>query len=285
MRGWRGRAALAAMFALSCVALSCAVLAPARAANASADETWKGLADALFPHQTLTEDGTIIKLGTPLAAEDAALVPVTLHMNYTDPDLPLNDPRRVKKVTLVIDQNPAPVAAVFELGPKAGVTKIETRVRVNQNTRVHAVAETMDGKLYVSESFVAAAGGCSAPGGGTDTADGPPLGTIRLRAIKPEYVNSDARRKEAVVMIKHPNNTGMQMDQETHLYIPARYIESLRVTQGDNLIFAVTGGISISEDPNFRFDYVSNGSGDMKVSAADTKGTKFAKNGAAEPAM
>jgi sulfur-oxidizing protein SoxY len=88
-----------------------------------------------------------------------------------------------------------------------------------------------------------------------------------------------------VVMIKHPNNTGMQMDQETHLYIPARYIESLRVTQGDNLIFAVTGGISISEDPNFRFDYVSNGSGEMKVSAADTKGTKFAKNGAAEPAM
>ena len=277
MRGWRW-AALAAMMALSCSA-------PAKADDASANQMWKSLADALFPHRTLAEDGTIIKLGTPLAAEDAALVPVTLHVNYTDPDLPANDPHRVRKITLVIDNNPAPVAAVFELGPKAGITKIETRVRVNQNTRVHAVAETLDGKLYVSESFVAAAGGCSSPGGDASAYDGPPLGTIRLRAIKPEYVSNDANRKEAVVMIRHPNNTGMQMDQETHLYIPARYIENLRVTQGDDLIFAVTGGISISEDPNFRFDYVSNGAADMKVTAVDTKGAKFAKAGAVEPAM
>lgn len=281
MRGWHGIAALAAAVAASFLILA----SPARAANATPEENWKNLADTLFPHQTLAEDGTIIKLGTPLAAEDAALVPVTLHMNDTDPNLPANDPRRVKKITLIIDENPSPVAAVFELGPKAGVTKIETRVRVNQNTKVHAVAETVGGKLYVSESFVAAAGGCSAPSGDTDTAGGPPLGTIRVREIKPEYVSNDSRRKEAVVMIKHPNNSGMQMDQETHLYIPARYVDSLRVTQGDTLIFAMTGGISISEDPNFRFDYISNGSGKMDVTASDSKGAKFAKNAAIEPAM
>ncbi len=281
MRRWHGIAALAVAVAASFLILA----PPARAANATPEENWKNLADALFPHQTLTEDGTIIKLGTPLAAEDAALVPVTLHMNDTDPNLPANDPRRVKKITLVIDENPSPVAAVFELGPNASVTKIETRVRVNQNTKVHAVAETVGGKLYVSESFVAAAGGCSAPSGDTDTADGPPLGTIRVREIKPEYVSNDARRKEAVVMIKHPNNSGMQMDQETHLYIPARYVDSLRVTQGDTLIFAMTGGISISEDPNFRFDYISNGSGKMAVTASDSKGAKFSKSAAIEPAM
>jgi sulfur-oxidizing protein SoxY len=280
MVGWRRLAAVTAFAVASCMAL-----APAMAANASADETWKGLAGALFPHQAMTEDGTIIKLGTPLSAEDAAVVPVTLHMNYTDPNLPVNDPSRVKKVTLIIDENPSPVAAVFELGPKASVSKIETRVRVNQNTKVHAVAETIGGKYYVSESFVAAAGGCSAPGGGMDTADGPPLGTIRVRAIKPEYVSNDSQRKEAVVMIKHPNNTGMQMDQETHLYIPARYVETLRISQDDGLIFAVTGGISISENPNFRFDYIADGSGKVDVSASDTKGAKFAKGGAVEPAM
>jgi sulfur-oxidizing protein SoxY len=281
MRGWHKIAALAVAVAAGFFTLA----GPARAANATPDENWKNLADTLFPHRTLVEDGTIIKLGTPLAAEDAALVPVTLHMNYTDPDLPANDPRRVKKVTLIIDENPSPVAAVFELGPKAGVAKIETRVRVNQNTRVHAVAETFGGKFYVSESFVAAAGGCSAPSGDADTADGPPLGTIRVRAIKPEYVSNDSRRKEAVVMIKHPNHSGMQMDQETHLYIPARYVDSLRITQGGALIFAMTGGISISEDPNFRFDYLSNGAGKMDVTASDSKGAKFAKNAAIEPAM
>jgi sulfur-oxidizing protein SoxY len=280
MRKWQGLAALVAMIFASSLAFN-----SARAANATPDETWKSLSDALFPHQTLTQDGTIIKVGTPLAAEDAAIVPVTLHMNYTDPDLSANDPRRVKRVTLVIDENPSPVAAVFELDPKAEVSRIETRVRVNQNTKVHAVAETVGGQYYVSESFVAAAGGCSAPSGGTDTAEGPPLGTIRVRAIKPEYVSNDARRQEAVVMIKHPNNTGMQMNQETHLYIPARYIENLRVSQGKDLIFGVTGGISISENPNFRFDYVSNGSGEMSVKAVDTKGAKFAKAGAIESAM
>lgn len=279
MRGWRGLAAAAVMVASTSVGL------PVYAANATPDEMWKGLSDALFPHQTLKPDGTIIKLGTPLSAEDGALVPVTLHMNYTDSDLPANDPRRVTKVTLVIDNNPSPVAAVFDLGPMAGVTKIETRVRVNQNTRLHAVAETVDGHYYVADSFVAAAGGCSAPGGGLDTAGGPPLGTIRVHAIKPEYVNSDPRRQEAVVMIKHPNNTGMQMDQATHLYIPARYIETMRITQGKDLVFAVTGGISISENPNFRFDYISNGSGEMNVQAQDTKGARFARNGAIEPAM
>jgi sulfur-oxidizing protein SoxY len=278
MRGWQGWAAAAVMVAST-------GLMPAHAANATPDEMWKGLSGALFPHQALTQDGTIIKLGTPLAAEDGALVPVTLHMNYTDPNLPVNDPRRVKRVTLVIDENPSPVAAVFELGPKAGVTKIETRVRVNQNTKLHAVAETVDGHYYVADSFVAAAGGCSAPGGDMDADAGPPLGTIRVHAIAPEYVSNDSRRKEAVVMIKHPNNTGMQMDQETHLYIPARYIETLRVTQGKDLVFTVTGGISISENPNFRFDYISNGSGEMNVQAEDTKGTTFARNGAIEPAM
>jgi sulfur-oxidizing protein SoxY len=278
MRGWQGWAAAAVMVAST-------GLMPAHAANATPDEMWKGLSGALFPHQALTQDGTIIKLGTPLAAEDGALVPVTLHMNYTDPNLPVNDPRRVKRVTLVIDENPSPVAAVFELGPKAGVTKIETRVRVNQNTKLHAVAETVDGHYYVADSFVAAAGGCSAPGGDMDADAGPPLGTIRVHAITPEYVSNDSRRKEAVVMIKHPNNTGMQMDQETHLYIPARYIETLRVTQGKDLVFTVTGGISISENPNFRFDYISNGSGEMNVQAEDTKGTTFARNGAIEPAM
>jgi sulfur-oxidizing protein SoxY len=77
----------------------------------------------------------------------------------------------------------------------------------------------------------------------------------------------------------------MQMDQETHLYIPARYLQTLRVTQGKDLVFAMTGGISISENPNFRFDYISNGLDEMDVKAEDTKGTKFAKTGAVEPAM
>jgi sulfur-oxidizing protein SoxY len=247
-------------------------------------DLWQGLADTLFPNAKLAEDGMIVKLGTPLSAEDAALVPITLHMESAADTGP-NDPNRIRKLTVVIDNNPSPVAAVFEFGPKASVTTIETRVRVNQNTKIHAVAETADGKFYVSESYVEAAGGCSAPSATNLDPNDPEIGAIKVRQLQPEYVSQDPRRKEAVVMIKHPNNSGMQMDSTTHLYIPARYVDSLQIMQGDDLLFSVTGGISISEDPNFRFDYLSNSANVMHVVASDTTGKKFSKDWTLNPAI
>jgi sulfur-oxidizing protein SoxY len=265
-------------------AASLAMLGPAVLA-APQQDLWPGLADTLFPNRTLAQDGMIIQLGTPLSAEDAALVPITLHMDQAKDALGGNDPRRITKVTLVIDNNPSPVAAVIEFGPKGAVTTLETRVRVNQNTKIHAVAETADGKLYVSESYVAAAGGCSAPSATNLDPNDPEIGTIKVRQLTPEYVSDDPRRKEAVVMIKHPNNSGMQMDPTTHLYIPARYVDSLKITQGDDLLFALTGGISISEDPNFRFDYLSNGANVLHVDASDTTDKKFSKDWPLNPAI
>jgi sulfur-oxidizing protein SoxY len=261
---------------LTLVALSQAVRAE--------QDLWQGLADTLFPNAKLAEDGMIIRLGTPLSAEDAALVSITLHMESAADTGP-NDPNRIRKLTVVIDNNPSPVAAVFEFGPKAAVTTIETRVRVNQNTKIHAVAETADGKFYVSESYVEAAGGCSAPSATNLDPNDPQIGTIKVRQLQPEYVSEDPRRKEAVVMVKHPNNSGMQMDATTHLYIPARYVDSLKIVQGDDLLFSVTGGISISEDPNFRFDYLSNGANVMHVAASDTTGKKFGKDWTLNPAI
>jgi sulfur-oxidizing protein SoxY len=37
------------------------------------------------------------------------------------------------------------------------------------------------------------------------------------------------------------------------------------------------GGISISEDPNIRFTYVSNGAGTFRAEARDTSGHVFKK--------
>ena len=57
-------------------------------------------------------------------------------------------------------------------------------------------------------------------------------------------------------MVRHPNNSGLQRDQVTLLYIPAHFVDELSVWQGDALLFSMVGGISISEDPNFRFDFI-----------------------------
>src|SRR3546814_20571662 len=70
------------------------------------------------------------------------------------------DGRTVRAVTLVIDKNPAPLAAVFRLSPDAGDPGIATRVRVNEYTDIRAVAEMDDGSLRAVSTVVKAAGGC-----------------------------------------------------------------------------------------------------------------------------
>src|SRR5215468_12105490 len=131
---------------------------PVPAASADGDDLWSGLAQDIFGNRSMNDGSEVIAIEMPYRAEDAAIVPVTLRTRLAP-----TDSRRVLTITLVIDQNPAPMAAKFELGPDAQVSEISTRVRVNNYTDVHAVAELSDGKLYMVKTFVKASGGCSAP--------------------------------------------------------------------------------------------------------------------------
>ena len=76
-------------------------------------------------------------------------------------------------------------------------------------------------------------------------------------------------------MIGHPNNSGLQMDQVTHLYIPPFFVDEVRIRQDDKPILAMSGGISISEDPNIRFTYIPDGAKKISVEAKDTDGHIF----------
>ena len=82
-----------------------------------------------------------------MRADDAAIVPMSFSAK-----LPERDNRRVGKLTLVIDENPAPLAATFTLGENAGDTRISTRVRVNSYTNTRVVAELSDGSEIVINS-------------------------------------------------------------------------------------------------------------------------------------
>src|SRR5208337_1228096 len=115
------------------------------------------------------------------------------------------------------------------------------------------------------------AGGCSAPAVKNMDEAASHLGQMKYR----EFKSAESGHREAQIMIRHPNNSGMQMDQLTHLYIPAHYIDKVVVRQGETLIFSMEGGISLSEDPNFRFSYAPNGAKTISVEAHDTKGNVF----------
>jgi sulfur-oxidizing protein SoxY len=245
-----------------------ASLAPA--AGSDANDPWPGLVQDIFNNREMNDGAEVIAIEMPYRAEDAAIVPVTLRSK-----LPPGDSRRVLRITLVIDQNPAPMAARFELGPDANVSEISTRVRVNNYTDVHAVAELSDGKLYMAKTYVKASGGCSAPAAKNADDARSRLGQMRYRQFARPGQGPASGAREAQIMIGHPSNSGLQMDQVTQLYVPAFFVDQLRLWQDDSLVLAMEGGISISEDPNIRFTYVSNGAKRFRAEARDTGGNVF----------
>jgi sulfur-oxidizing protein SoxY len=243
-------------------------LAPA--ATPDGYDPWPGLVQDIFNNRPMNDGGDVIAIEMPYRAEDAAIVPVTLRSKLAPAD-----ERRVVSITLVIDQNPAPMAAKFELGKDARVSEISTRVRVNNYTDVHAVAELSDGQLYVTKTYVKASGGCSAPAAKNPDEAKNRIGQMRYRQFGRADQGPTSGAREAQIMIGHPNNSGLQMDQVTQLYIPAFFVNELRLWQDDSPVLSMEGGISISEDPNIRFTYVSNGAKRFRAEAKDTQGHVF----------
>lgn len=265
-------------------AAAAAVLATALAlpgaALAEATTAWDDIVTNVFEDRPMEEDG-LVTLEAPSRAEDAAMVPMTIRTS-----LPPGDSRRVERIVLVIDENPAPIAATFELGPDAGLTTLSTRVRVNAYTPVHAVAELSDGSLHMAEKFVKASGGCAAPMAKDAEEALANLGRMKLRQFAEAARTAGTKpaapgKAEAQILIRHPNNSGLQMDQMTRYYIPAHFVRDLTVSQGEDLIFRMEGGISLSEDPSFRFDYAPNGE-PIRVEAVDTEDDVFAEEFPAE---
>jgi sulfur-oxidizing protein SoxY len=242
---------------------------------AGEDDPWPSLAAQIFKDRKLEDGGGILSLDAPYRAEDAAVVPISVR-NL----LPPGQEDQVRAITLVIDQNPSPLAATFTLGKDSGIRILSTRIRVDSYTKIHAVAEMADGNLKVVERFEKAAGGCSAPAAKQE-ADSIPLGTMRFRQFPPA---AGTGRREAELMIRHPNYSGMQMDQLTRLYVPAHFVSSVHVWQGNDLLLAIESGISISENPAFRFDYRPNGAAAFRVDVKDSKGEAFNRTWPALPA-
>jgi sulfur-oxidizing protein SoxY len=260
-------------FRLLCVASVLAVVSAARMATAATPEAydpWPGLVQDIFHDRPINDGSNVIAIEMPYRAEDAAIVPVTLRTRLSP-----GDSRRVKAITLVIDQNPSPMAARFELGADANVSEISTRVRVNNYTDVHAVAELSDGKLYMTKTYVKASGGCSAPAARSVEEAKNRLGQMRYREFAKASDGPSNGAREAQIMIGHPNNSGLQMDQVTQLYIPPFFVNEVHLWQDDSPVLTMEGGISISEDPNLRFTYVSNGAKHFRAEAKDTEGHVF----------
>jgi len=228
---------------------------------------WSDLSEALFGDRSLQDGSTVLRIETADRAENAAIVPVAVHIESSLAP-------KVRTLYLVIDNNPSPLAAVFHFGPLAERGDIATRVRVDDYTYLHAVAETADGSLYAAERFIKAAGGCSAPAGSDAT-----LAAARLGKMKLAFSSMPQPAAIAVnLLISHPNSSGLQMDQLTRNYIPADYIQKIRVSVGTAAVLEVDGDIALSEDPDFRFALAPQTQGEIQIEVDDSSQRHFSQS-------
>ncbi|WP_299919182.1 quinoprotein dehydrogenase-associated SoxYZ-like carrier [uncultured Roseobacter sp.] len=250
-------------------AFLCCTALPALASS----EAWDSVKEQLYGERAMLSGEGIIAIDAPYRTYDDA---------RTDLAAQIKAPpgAQIAKVTVVLDENPMPVSAVFDLETPQPGFYFDITMRVNGPTPMHVVAETSDGRLFVSETFVKTSGqgACAAPPG-TD----PEIALATLGQMNIDVVGSvpgvqggkltslASRLSRMDVDISHPSHSGMQMDQISLLFIPMRYVENVEIDLDGAGFVDLTGSISLSENPRLGLA-VPQSTRSVDVTMTDTSG-------------
>lgn len=224
---------------------------------------WRELQQAVFGDRVVAaaDPGEIV-LDVPGRALDGARVPVTIR---------LRDPKGIKGLWLIVDENPMPLAAHADFGPAADSTTLGLQVRVDRYTYIHAVAETDQGVLHATESFVKAAGGCSSAPSAADASSEVSIGQMSVKL-------GGEPQREIALAIRHPNCTGMQIDPVTRGYARARFLRSLEVAHDGASVLRLETGISLAADPTISFRLTGPARGMLGIVARDSDEAIFERD-------
>ena len=96
-----------------------------------------------------TTDNDRVSMKIPDIAENGAVVPVTINTDLPD----------VESISIVVDNNPTPLAASFNMTPRT-LPSVSVRIKMGETSRVQALVMS-DGKLYsTSKEVKVTIGGC-----------------------------------------------------------------------------------------------------------------------------
>ena len=205
-----------------------------------------------------------MQLIVPLRAAYGASVPVKIVSKIAQ-----TQALYVKRLWILVDKNPSPLAATLELTPELGQADFETRIRVDEYSHVRVVTELSDGTLHMDSRYVKTSGGCSAP----PNRSAPSL--IGKTVLKlPTGVTMNAPTA-ADVTVLHPNDTGFELSQQTVMFIPPHFVRSLKVSYDRRKLFDAELDFSISENPTLRFYFVPRGPGELRAEVEDSKEGRF----------
>ena len=256
------------------VATQVAVAEPAKPLSQKAPESeiWQDLSKDMYGDKPILNGDGLMSLEAPYRALDAAIVPIGITFKN-----PQTANSYVKAISLVIDENPGPVAAVFYPSPQNPNISFSTRVRVEAYTHVRAIAEMSDGKVYMVEKFVKAAGGCSAPALDDMEAANKRMGKMKFTLLPSEQKDL----VKAKFMMSHPNYSGLQFNQITRSEIPAHFVSEISIKKGEVELLRMEGGISLSENPTITFYYPNSfePKGKVQITAQDSEENNYSWEG------
>jgi len=236
------------------------------AGHADTSPEWDKLSANLFGTRKLEArpEASAVQLIVPLRAAYGASVPVKVVSK-----LPQKSELYVRKLYVVVDKNPSPIAAVLDLTPEVGQADFETRLRVDEYSHVRVVSELSNGTLHTDSRYVKTSGGCSAPPNRES------LHLIGKTVLKlPRPLELDVPNTADVTVV-HPNDTGFELNQVTVMYIPPHFVRSIKVSYAQRKVFDADLDFSVSENPTWRFNFVPHGRGELRAEVTDSKDGQF----------
>ena len=226
---------------------------------------WQVIKEIMFGDRVINpDDRNVVRVYLNTRADDASTVPVMINglIDQTQADY-------IKTLYVIVDRNPTPTAGIFHFTPDSGRLKLETRLRFEQYSFVRAVAELNDGRLYMSQRWVKAAGGCSAPMG-KNSIPASLMGKMRFRMDDAVEYNEPALVQ---VQVRHPNESALASDLDPD-HVP-QFIRSVQINYNNKPVMTGEVNFSLSDNPVFRFYFGPRAEGELNVRMEDTHDTVF----------
>ena len=205
-------------------------------------DSWLELRPLLFGQREIGGGEGKIRIETIKYPPEPGDVPVSVYST-----LPQTRESFIKKHTLIVDDNPSPVAAVIAMTPENGKADFSTHIRVHGFSFVRIISELNDGRLLMDSARVYVSGGCS----GTaleSSFDADSLRAIEAGLGRMELYHEDIRTgvpTKFTFRISHPN-----------FFQPAYFIKGIRIVDSKNrTVLAAAGDVTFSQNPEMTFYY------------------------------
>lgn len=241
---------------LSIVALSGSALARDLPADPLESVMWQSMADRFMPGGEVVFDNKVIVMA-PLSAENQFHVPITVDATALE---------NVVEIVAVADLNPIPL--VLSIRPRAALSYVGFRLKLQQTSPIHVGVRTSDGIWHVAGAIVdAAGGGCTAPAAAHGTNNWmSKLGETRAYAGRETLSNA-----RLTLRMRHPMDTGLAAG------IPAFYMNELVIRDDAGQVLAEVDMYEpVSENPTLTLKpNVGSDESILRVSTRDTEGNVF----------